>query len=269
VWIRILSALLGIPLLVFVLASGEKMLTAALVIVSSIALREFYGIFKRVDIFPFQAAGLISGVVINISAGVYGQAALAHASTVMIVCTLVCFAIMIVQNRARILDLGVTLVGIVYVSILLSMLLFVYSLEQGHIIIWLVFVIAWLGDTFAYFVGINLGRHKLCPRISPKKSVEGAIGGLLGSVLGSVAFGLIVLELYRLDLSLLMLAFVGLIGGIMGQLGDLAASILKRYAGVKDFGNLMPGHGGVLDRFDSILFTVPVVYYIIGMLVSS
>jgi phosphatidate cytidylyltransferase len=261
--IRILSALLGIPILVFVLVIGGKVLTVALTIVSFIALKEFYGLFKRVDVFPFQAVGLVSGAVINVAIGFYGGTALAHVMGVMIACTLACFAIMIVQSRARILDLGVTLVGIVYVSLLMSMILMVYSLEEGNIIVWLIFVVAWLGDTLAYFIGINFGRHRLCPDISPKKSVEGAVGGLLGSVLGSVAFGIVVAELYGLGLGMLRLVCVGFIGGVMAQLGDLTASIIKRYAGVKDFGNLMPGHGGVLDRFDSILFTVPVVYYIL------
>jgi phosphatidate cytidylyltransferase len=263
VWIRIISALLGIPLLVLVLVTGGGVLTAALTVVTLIALREFYCAFERVDVLPFQTAGLLSAAAIIITAGIYGRKGLELTSTIIIACMMVCFVMMIIQNKARITDLGVTLVGIVYIPVIFSLLLIMYNREMGPFMVWLVFVVAWLGDTFAYFIGISLGRHKLCPSISPKKSVEGAIGGLFGSVLGSATFGYIVWRLYGLDLGAANLAAVAFIGGISAQLGDLTASIIKRYAGVKDFGEIMPGHGGILDRFDSILFTIPVVY--IGM----
>ena len=263
VWIRIISALLGIPLLVFVLTTGGKALTIALTIVALIALAEFYGVFKAKEIFPFQAIGLLSSAAINVVAGIYGQKVFGLTVTIIIACTVACFITMIIQNRARIDDLGITLVGIVYIPVIMSLLQLIYNRDQGNILVWLVFVIAWLGDTFAYFIGISLGRHKLCPSISPKKSVEGAVGGLLGSVAGAMAFGYFAWKLYGMDLEMINLAVIGLIGGISAQLGDLTASIIKRYAGVKDFGSIMPGHGGILDRFDSVLFTIPIVY--IGM----
>ena len=263
VWIRILSALLGIPLLFFILFKGGTVLIAALTVVAVIALKEFYEAFKRVNINPFGTIGLIAAAVINIMAGVYGQGACGFVLTIITTGTIACFVIMVIQNKARITDLGVTLVGIVYIPVLLSMLIFIYGLERGHILVWLVFVIAWLGDTFAYFIGISLGKHKLCPSISPKKSVEGAVGGLLGSAAGAILFGYILYKLYGIDLGMTKLAGVGVIGGVSAQLGDLTASIIKRYTGVKDFGSIIPGHGGILDRFDSIMFTIPVVY--IGM----
>lgn len=264
VWIRIISALLGIPLLVFVLTTGGKALTVALTVVALMALAEFYGVFKAKGIFPFQAIGLISSAAINVVAGIYGQKVFGLTVTIIIACTVACFIIMIIQNRARLDDLGITLVGIVYIPVIMSLLQIIYNRDQGHILVWLVFVIAWLGDTLAYFTGISLGRHKLCPSISPKKSVEGAVGGLLGSVAGSIAFGYFAWNLYGMDLGMVNLAVIGLIGGISAQLGDLTASIIKRYAGVKDFGSIMPGHGGILDRFDSVLFTIPIVYIGIG-----
>lgn len=260
---RIASALLAIPLLVFVLVTGGGILLTALTIVSVIALWEFYNTFKGTGIYPFYTVGMPAGVIINIIMGIYNEAALAYVIAVIIFCTLICFMVMIVQSRARILDLGITLIGLVYISLLMSMLFLIYSMEHGPVIIWLVFIVAWIGDTFAYFIGINFGRNKLCPEISPKKSVEGAMGGLLGSILGAIVFGIVVKKALGLETSLPGLASVGLIGGVMSQLGDLTASVLKRYANVKDFGNIMPGHGGVLDRFDSILFAVPVIYYII------
>ncbi len=263
-WIRILSALLAIPLLVYILYTGGAVLTTALAIVNLIALREFFNVFKRVDIFPFQAEGLLSSVAMVIMIGIYGEKALQFVIAVIMICTILCFAKMLLQKKARVIDLGITLLGMVYISLLMNMLLLIYSLEMGYIYIWLVFVLAWLGDTFAYFIGISFGRHKLCPTISPKKSVEGAVGGLLGSISGSVIFGYIIWRLYGISFDITGFAIVGAIGGILAQLGDLTASIIKRYTGVKDYGNIMPGHGGILDRFDSVLFTIPVVYYYIG-----
>lgn len=264
VWIRIISALLGIPLLVFVLTTGGKALTIALTVVALMALAEFYGVFKAKEIFPFKAIGLVSSAAINVVAGIYGQKVFGLTVTIIIACTVACFITMIIQNRARLDDLGITLVGIVYIPVIMSLLQIIYNRDQGHVLVWLVFVIAWLGDTLAYFIGISLGRHKLCPSISPKKSVEGAVGGLLGSVAGSFAFGYFAWNLYGMDLGMVNLAVIGLIGGVSAQLGDLTASIIKRYAGVKDFGSIMPGHGGILDRFDSVLFTIPIVYIGIG-----
>lgn len=269
VGIRILSALLGVPVLIYVLIAGSKVLTVITTLVSIIALWEFYSVFKGGDIIPFQKIGILSGTIINLAAGAYGQVSLDYAIAVIITCTMVCFIVMVIQHRARIPDLGVTLIGLIYVSLFMSTLLLIYSMAQGPIIVWLVFIIAWLGDTCAYFIGINFGRHKLCPEISPHKSVEGSIGGLLGSVLGAVVFGFIVQRFYKLDIGTPRLIYIGLIGGTAAQLGDLAASLIKRYAKVKDFGNIIPGHGGVLDRFDSILFTAPVVYYIIKAFISG
>jgi phosphatidate cytidylyltransferase len=114
----------------------------------------------------------------------------------------------------------------------------------------------------AFFTGSLIGRHKLCPAISPKKTVEGAVGGFVGSVLLCGAFGYLLMP--ALLASCLIL---GAIGGVAAQLGDLTASVFKRGLGIKDYGNLIPGHGGILDRFDSVLFTAPVVYYYAALVI--
>ena len=115
----------------------------------------------------------------------------------------------------------------------------------------------------AYFTGYFLGKHKLCPKISPKKTIEGSIGGIIGSVVLSALFGYFFFE--RI---LIHCIIIGIIGGIVSQFGDLTASVFKRKMGIKDYGNLIPGHGGILDRFDSVLFTAPMVYYYIMLVLS-
>ena len=136
------------------------------------------------------------------------------------------------------------------------MLQHIIYLSNG-IYIWLVFIIAWGTDTFAYVFGMLFGKHKLCPSLSPKKTIEGSIGGIIGAI------GLTYLYIKYLEIdaywAFLLIAFIG---SIVAQIGDLTASKIKRVTGIKDFGFIMPGHGGVLDRFDSILFIAPYTYYI-------
>ena len=124
--------------------------------------------------------------------------------------------------------------------------------------VWLILITAFCTDIFAYFGGYFLGKHKLCPVISPKKTIEGSICGILGSVAFTWLFAYFFVEERSLVVWFMV---IGVLGGIISQIGDLTASIFKRKMGIKDYGNLIPGHGGVLDRFDSVLFTAPMVYY--------
>jgi phosphatidate cytidylyltransferase len=119
-------------------------------------------------------------------------------------------------------------------------------------------LVTWGNDTAAYFIGINFGKHKLSPRISPKKSVEGSLGGVLGGIVAAI---IVAVVFHKAILSMIVL---GILVVIAGQFGDLIESIIKRNAGVKDSGTFMPGHGGVLDRFDSLLIAGPVVYYLVS-----
>ena len=121
-------------------------------------------------------------------------------------------------------------------------------------------VCACVTDMFAYFAGLLFGKHKLCPKISPKKTVEGAIGGTLGGIVASVLVGYLIQPVLGTSVSLLHMAMLGLVSAVAGQIGDLSASLVKRNVGIKDFGKIFPGHGGVMDRLDSILFVAPIVY---------
>lgn len=262
-WIRIVSAVLGIPLIIFISFMGRTALTIALSVVTLIGIREFYNVFRKKGLIPFDITGMVWGALIIIATGIMGKNTVDIVSIALIGCTMTCFFIMILKKSARITELGITLLGIIYVALLLNILLQIYIGKSGEFFFWLVFVLAWSEDTTAYFVGINLGKHKLCPSISPKKSVEGALGGLMGSIIGSLVFGYTASVYYGVDFRPFFYVLLGVLGGSFAQLGDLSASLIKRYAGVKDYGNLIPGHGGILDRFDSILFTAPIVYYYI------
>ncbi len=124
----------------------------------------------------------------------------------------------------------------------------------------LIFIGAWATDTGAYFVGVLFGKHKLIPAVSPKKTVEGAFGGILGCVLGFVVYGLIIDKAFHVEVNYLPLILLAVLVAIVSQIGDLIASYLKRESGIKDFGFIFPGHGGIMDRFDSIIAVAPIIY---------
>ena len=160
-------------------------------------------------------------------------------------------------NERKLADMTSTLLGIMYV-VFFSYHIVLIDQSQHRILIWLVFLTAFGTDIMAYFTGMAFGKHKLCPNLSPKKSVEGAVGGVIGSVVFCGIFGY-----FALPDAFVMTLVIGFLGSIFAQLGDLSASAFKRQMGIKDYGNLIPGHGGILDRFDSVLFTAPLVYYCI------
>lgn len=175
--------------------------------------------------------------------------------------TMICFALLFLFRIREIKKVGhdaaLLVLGLAYVPLLLCHLLLLRMGTQGISLIFLLLVIVMSGDTGAYYVGSALGRHKLYPRVSPNKSIEGSIGGLLGSIIGAfVVRATLFPELTPLDC-----VATALLLGSLGQLGDLFESLLKRSFGVKDSGWIIPGHGGILDRLDSILFAAPAAFY--------
>ncbi len=156
--------------------------------------------------------------------------------------------------------------GLFYVAVMLSYIYQIRMLEGGVFIVWLVFVCSWGCDTCAYCVGMLIGKHKMAPVLSPKKSVEGGIGGILGAALIGVLYALAINHWGNACVNVLQFAIIGAVGGAISQVGDLAASAVKRNYDIKDYGTLIPGHGGILDRFDSVIFTAPIIYFLTVLL---
>lgn len=154
--------------------------------------------------------------------------------------------------------------GFMYVPVMLCFIFFTRTMPRGEYLVWLIYISSWICDTFAYLTGSLLGKRKLAPVLSPHKSVEGAIGGIVGTVIISVVFSFFFLKAYDLKTAGNIWVFVllGVVGGFVSQVGDLAASAFKRNHDVKDYGKIIPGHGGVLDRFDSVIFTAPMIYFL-------
>lgn len=157
--------------------------------------------------------------------------------------------------------------GLIYVGLGLSYIYQTRMIEKnGAFLVWLIFICSWISDSGAYLTGIAIGKHKAFPKLSPKKSIEGCIGGLVSSILIGVIYKLVLDICFDINI----IEYVGLIvicgvGAVISQTGDLAASAFKRNFGIKDYGHLIPGHGGIMDRFDSIIFVAPLVYYLAGL----
>lgn len=160
-------------------------------------------------------------------------------------------------------DTALAFMGIFYVAVTLSYIYKVRELTDGIFIVWLVFISSWGNDTFAYFTGVLFGKHKMTPKLSPKKSVEGAIGGIVGATaLGMIYGGIVGRRLSEFSVNpVLTFGAASFIGACLSIIGDLAASAVKRNYNIKDYGKLIPGHGGIMDRFDSVIFTAPAVYW--------
>lgn len=158
----------------------------------------------------------------------------------------------------------IALFGMIYVVIMLSYIYRIRVMESGGYLVWLIVLCSWGCDTFAYLVGMTIGKHKLAPVLSPKKSIEGSIGGVVASVCLGVLYTYIFKEHFKLfEHPMLYVGIICAVTSIISQLGDLAASGIKRNYNIKDYGKLIPGHGGVLDRFDSVIFTSPVIFFFI------
>ena len=156
-------------------------------------------------------------------------------------------------------DIAYTFIGIFYVVFFIMFVAFIDGMKNGKILIWYAIIAAWGTDIFAYVVGKHFGKHKYT-KVSPKKSIEGCVGGTLGAIILMLVYTYFVNTYFSTNYSYLYVSGIGLILSLVGQIGDLAASTIKRYVDIKDYSNLIPGHGGMLDRIDSLIFLAPFAY---------
>lgn len=174
-----------------------------------------------------------------------------------------CFASVFTRGEVGVKDIGVVYMAVTYIASSFTALTLIRYMQYGEILFLFVLLCAWISDSFAYFTGVLIGKHKLIPEISPKKTVEGAIGGVVFTAIACAVFGLVV-ELLNpgIDANYVVLPIMGAVLSVISQLGDLWASLIKREYNVKDYSNILPGHGGIFDRFDSVL-AVSTIFMII------
>ncbi len=250
---RILTSAVGLPVLLLILFMGKNYISLAVLLVSLLALYEFYSAFKSIEYKPVNIFGYLATIILYAIYFWHLEPIFYGGGIAVLLFGLLIYGV--ISTKTKIVDLAITLLGFLYISCSFIYIALV-SEYDNHFFIWYVFLIAWITDTFAYFAGRLFGKRKLIERVSPKKTIAGAIGGVIGSTVVVVLFA------YILKREFVPYAFVlGIIGSVLSQFGDLIASQIKRYCQIKDFGDIFPGHGGILDRFDSILLTAPFVYY--------
>ena len=256
--LRILTALVGAPLLLGLAYLGDWYFGLLVLGIAVLAQAEVYGLMEQAGIQPWKVAGWLVGGLLALRSFV----PVAWPVALGVLLGMLAWS-PFSKGERPLHDLGGTVLGIVYPAFLFSFLTdlrlargpAVGDLEAFYLTL-TAFLLIWVTDTFAYYSGKSLGRHKLAPLISPKKTWEGALGGALGAVVLAVVLKLTVLGF----LTWPHVVALAIIGGVVGQVGDLAESRLKRSVGAKDSGTLLPGHGGVLDRFDAMILTVPCIY---------
>ncbi len=256
---RVLSAVVFLPLFVLLLLKGTVLHFYFLVLpVSLLGLWEFFSL--RRDLLPvgLKTFGFLWAAMIVTAALSGSLSSVAGCIAVGVILSLL-IKLLKIGHMGMVMDeIGFLFLGVLYVAFLMSFLVLLRGIDYGNLWVLLLFFIAWGGDTAAYYTGLSFGRRRLYPEVSPKKSVEGLAGGFVGGLVASVIAKVIFFPVIGLLDALSTAAIVGL----TGPLGDLSESMLKRSSGVKDSGSIIPGHGGVLDRLDSVIFSAPFVYYL-------
>lgn len=242
---RIITGVVGLVVLLFVIMQGGLLLKAALFILSAEVVRELYRAFKKINI-NINLITLLLGCILLLAFQIY-EIPLEFSIIFVLFSS---FIVLLFNNKYKLEDIAFTVLTFIYGPYLLNLL---NGLDIK--LLYLVFIIAFSTDTFAYFIGSAIGKHKLIPSVSPNKSIEGAIGGILGCLVLS----LIYFKYLNLPINILVILFL-IISSIAGQAGDLIASKIKRVTGIKDYAKILPGHGGILDRFDSSILVIPFVY---------
>ncbi len=256
-WTRLTSGIVLMAVTIALMTYGSYPLFWVITIISIIGLFELYRAVKMERTFP-AAIGYISSIIIDILIldDAYGLLFMWIILTLMVL--MACYVIGYPKYNSE--QVTMLLFGLIYVTSMLSFVFKVRFLENGILLVWLIFIGAWGSDTCAYCVGKLIGKHKIPSKLSPNKTVEGCLGGIIGAALIGFIFAAV---LFKDKNVWWQIPVIGAASSVISQIGDLAASAIKRNHDIKDYGKLIPGHGGILDRFDSIIFTAPVVYYLI------
>ena len=256
---RIITSVIGLPLLIAVIYLGGFWLRAGLLLLSVIGLFEFYRALSGKSLLIHFTGYFFSAVYLLyiVDIGVHDHFLVMLSAFILL--TLV--ATVVFYQKIKFADCLITISGFFYVTFLLS---FIYFVRGNSVyFVWLIFTSASTSDTFAYLVGRKWGRHKLAGTPSPGKTWEGCIGGILGAAIVGFIYGQVVIHFIGIEHPIVLHAMaVSVVGAVFSQFGDLFASAVKRSVGIKDFGKILPGHGGILDRFDGIMAAAPVVYMV-------
>lgn len=264
---RLLSGILLVIIALVTIISGGPVLWITVALISLIGMRELYKPFSIENELPgicgYLFAVLHDLLLFALDGGFLPGESRDWFLGLFMALIISLMAVMVFSYPKYHADqLMAAFFGVFYVAVMLSYIYQIRILPGGSYTVWLVFICSWGCDTCAYCVGMLIGKHKMAPKLSPKKSVEGGIGGIAGAALIAVLYALAINHWGGAGVNAASFAVIGAAGGMISQVGDLGASAIKRNYGIKDYGKLIPGHGGILDRFDSVIFTAPIIYYL-------
>jgi phosphatidate cytidylyltransferase len=280
---RIISGVIAAVILFVIMRLTPFVMGIVIFIASLIALYEFYHALRKADFHPINSVGFIvcTLFLLYISRAFVNNSNIVLANffnfifqkDIIYLIVYILTIYMLVQivfryKELKLEDIAITLLGLIYIPFLLSFILLVRLMDNGYELSWVAFIGAFSTDTFAYFIGKFFGKKKVLPEVSPNKTVAGCIGGVIGGIICVTLYGaLYINNVTSLNVNIYHYIIIGLLCGIVAQLGDWTASAIKRSVNIKDFGHIMPGHGGILDRIDSLLFVAPAVYFYINLLI--
>jgi len=275
---RVLFALVGAPLTIALIYFGGWILATALGAIAAIGAWELYRMAREAGYEPMENAGIVLAAIVPLMVhatylGVFRVTIMVAALLFLALTAGVIWARG--TQRKPLVSLAITVVGVIYPALVTYMYPIRYhdyaiDARAGTFLLMLPIALTWATDTGAYFVGRSMGRHKLIPSVSPAKTIEGAVGGVAIAILAAWLYVIFLLRPFaHLSMLPVGLTVFAIIVSCTGQIGDLAESLFKRDAGVKDSSRLLPGHGGILDRFDSLLFVLPVAYVLLGYFLKA
>lgn len=263
---RIVSGVLGFPLVLIILLIGNKIVVdIALSIIAVLSMNEYFNAVSKVSK-PVKWIGYLSCFSIAII-HIVPQEYLNMIVTLSVPTILIILFAQVIATdmKTSFKDIAYTFLGIFYVVFFIMFVAFIDGMPNGKILIWYAIFAAWGTDIFAYIVGKYFGKHKFS-KVSPKKSIEGCIGGTIGAVAMILIYTYFANNYWEMSYSYLFMGMIGMILSLIGQIGDFAASSIKRFVDIKDYSNLIPGHGGMLDRIDSLIFLAPFAYALFTLL---
>ncbi len=270
IFLRVIASIVFIPCLYVITNKGGYHFLALIDIVILIGIWEFYCMMEWKGIHPYKGIGILCALALSwyvfFSNGIY-----ANLFLTLVLIAIMCLELTRKNEKMAVYHISTTILGVIYVSFLGSHLILLRELPLsigidysfGSSFVFLAFIVTWAGDTSAYIVGMLIGKHPLLPRVSEKKTWEGAFGGAFFSLISAF----IAKYTFASYLETWHAFAIGVIAAFIGQLGDLVESMIKRDAEIKDASTTIPGHGGVLDRFDSLLFSSPLIYYFLKFVV--
>ena len=257
---RLISGIVLVALALLLIITGGNVLLGALCIISLIGMFELYRIFK-IEKAPAGIAGYLAAIVyyLNLLFGFIPDMMMFVLGVLVVLMFIYVFS----YPKYKTEQMLAAFFAVFYVAVMLSFVYQTRMLPMGTYTVWLIFLCSWGCDTCAYCVGVLIGKHKMAPKLSPKKSIEGAVGGVVGAALLAIIYGFVFKDAMGCTTQTIgFMAGICAVGALISMVGDLTASAIKRNYEIKDYGKLIPGHGGILDRFDSVIFTAPIIFYL-------